>query len=112
MDRTPLLEVLGQYLGPFAKGGAIDKQNLLSILAVGVLPPAIGRQSYLADWRAAGQRLQLRVAGEVPHKDDFVETGHNVLLEKGNFVVVGSGVGHSAQACFLPDTHVRVTSVR
>ncbi len=50
-----------------------DYQRQNDLLAALGLERAIDRDAELTNGGALGQRAQLRVSGEVPHDDDFVE---------------------------------------
>src|SRR5208337_3492994 len=72
-----------------AKGVHVHKSDLFLHLAGFTLPFAIAGQAEAGDGRALGGVAQLRIAGEVPGEDDFVEAGHNLPF----YCLAGLGSG-------------------
>src|SRR5262249_36350237 len=80
-DGAPLGEVLRAVLTLVAPDGDVEVVRLLGPLAGRrVLPPRVDREPQAADGHPARRVPELRVPREVPHEDDAVDAGHDLLL--------------------------------
>jgi len=77
-DALALHHPLGDGLGLFAEGVAIDEGDLLLLRAVLSGERAVHGKADLADRRARRRDPGVRIAREVTHQDDFVVGGHAI----------------------------------
>src|SRR5262245_57270961 len=74
-DRLTLREVLADHLGRLPPGIAIDEHDILALLAIRRAPAPIDRYADRCHRLTRRSLAKGKVAGDVAHEHDFVETG-------------------------------------
>ncbi len=75
----PLTQILPAMFGLFAKHDDVDEAHFFLQL-IALLEASTGRQAKAGDRGPAGRIPQLRVPGQIPDQDDFIEPRQRWLL--------------------------------